>query len=225
MVNTFSIGISDCPILHYFTVRTNPLRMFDLSRFRAVRRSFSLYIVLPIAALTALGQPVVADYVLAKGSEVAPLKMFKDCGNCPEMIALPMGTFTMGAPFGEESSSMVVRDGVITHVIPDDPDYPYFEGPQHRAEIDIRIAMGRNETTYEEWIACEVDGCCGGYVPDTRILRTNQNIGRGEIPQVKGKHPAIRISHLDVMEYATRDEIWSAVTVDTGDKGKLDQVG
>ncbi len=50
-----------------------------------------------------------------------PGKVFKDCRNCPEMVVLPAGTFTMGTPEDE-----VGRE----------PD----EGPMHEVTFDKPFA-------------------------------------------------------------------------------------
>ncbi|CAI8772996.1 FGE-sulfatase domain-containing protein [Pseudomonas sp. IT-P44] len=70
----------------------------------------------------------------AAQATTAPLpgKVFKDCRNCPEMVVLPAGTFTMGTPEGE-----VGRE----------PD----EGPMHEVTFDKPFAMSRYQITAGEW--------------------------------------------------------------------------
>ena len=82
---------------------------------------------------------------------------FKDCADCPEMVVVPSGSFTMGSPSGEYG-----RD--------DD------EGPRHLVIIDYPLAVGVYEVTFSEWDACVADGGCGGYVPD------DDGWGRGNRP-------------------------------------------
>jgi formylglycine-generating enzyme required for sulfatase activity len=66
---------------------------------------------------------------------------FRDCTTgCPEMIVLPGGTFTMGAPPQESARKAN-------------------EGPQHSVTI-APFAVGKFEVTYEEWFACASDGGC-----------------------------------------------------------------
>ena len=48
---------------------------------------------------------------------------FKDCGECPEMVVVPSGTFTMGSPSSEEGRG-------------------YDEDPRHRVTIDYPLAVG-----------------------------------------------------------------------------------
>ena len=54
--------------------------------------------------------------------------VFRDCADCPEMVVIPAGSFTMGSPQSEAS-----RDND--------------EGPQHSVRIPRSIAMGKFEVT------------------------------------------------------------------------------
>jgi len=63
------------------------------------------------------------------------------CPECPEMVVVPAGSFTMGSPPGEEGRS----DN---------------EGPQRQVRIERPFAVGRYEATLAEWDACVTDGGC-----------------------------------------------------------------
>ena len=56
--------------------------------------------LLALTILVTCGAGLVAAdiYDLESGQTVAVLDHFQDCDVCPEMIVLPLGTFTMGAP-------------------------------------------------------------------------------------------------------------------------------
>lgn len=82
---------------------------------------------------------------------------FKDCEVCPEMVVIPAGQFTMGAPSHEE--------GRAAH-----------EGPQHRVTIDEPFAVGKYEVTFDEWDACVVDGGCGYRLGDKGMGRGNRPV-------------------------------------------------
>ncbi len=56
---------------------------------------------------------------------------FKDCADCPEMVVVPAGKFTMGAPKTE-------------------PEYHSSEKPQHEVTIAKPFAVGRFEVTFAE---------------------------------------------------------------------------
>ena len=74
---------------------------------------------------------------------------FRDCLDCPEMVVVPAGSFTMGSPESEEGR----RD---------------HEGPQHEVTIAEPFAVGKYEVTLDEWEACVKGGGCNDYEPDDR---------------------------------------------------------
>ena len=86
-------------------------------------------------------------------------RKFRDCEDCPEMVVVPAGAFTMGSPSGESG-----RHGD--------------EGPRHHVKMWYPFAVGIYEVTFEEWDACVEDGGCGGYVPD------DKGWGRGKRPVI-----------------------------------------
>jgi formylglycine-generating enzyme required for sulfatase activity len=63
-----------------------------------------------------------------------PGAVFQDCPDCPRMVVIPAGEFTMGSPASEAGR---------------DAD----EGPQRTVRITRPIAMGRTEVTQGEWRA------------------------------------------------------------------------
>ncbi|MFM0341669.1 SUMF1/EgtB/PvdO family nonheme iron enzyme [Paraburkholderia fungorum] len=67
----------------------------------------------------------------------------RDCANCPIMIALPAGSFSMG------SST-------------DDPS----EKPVHRVSIGAPFAIGKYEVTVEQWNACASANACQKLTPE-----------------------------------------------------------
>jgi formylglycine-generating enzyme required for sulfatase activity len=78
-----------------------------------------------------------------------PYDTFKECSNCPEMVVVPAGTFTMGSPAGE-------------------PKRNSEEGPQHTVTFARNFAVGRFALTFDQWEACVADGGCNGYKPDSQ---------------------------------------------------------
>lgn len=111
------------------------------------------------------------------------------------MIELPMGDFVMGAPEGEFRRNVTWYDGAFRPVTPEHQWVVPYEGPQRHVTVDIPFAMGRDEVTYDQWMACANDGGCGGYVPPPEL----------EIPA----HPGIK----SVDMTGTMPVIW----VDTAD--------
>jgi len=85
---------------------------------------------LPLPLPRAAAEPAVT------GQPSAP---FRDCYACPEIVALPAGSFMMGD---------------VTGTAPAD------ERPGHEVRLDYRLAIGRYEVTFEEWDACIADAGC-----------------------------------------------------------------
>lgn len=95
----------------------------------------------------------------AEERALRPKDLFKECESCPEMVVVPAGEFTMGAPVTERSS---------------DSD----ERPQHRVVFGNRFAVGRFAVTFAEWDACVAAGGCKNYRPGDR------GWGRGRQPVI-----------------------------------------
>jgi formylglycine-generating enzyme required for sulfatase activity len=99
---------------------------------------------------------------------------FKECDNCPVMIVVPAGTFTMGAPLTEATAE------------------PEFEGarsgrerPQHEVTLAKPFAVSKFEVTFDDWDACASVGACPD-APDAW--------GRGRMP-------VINVSWVDAKKY------------------------
>ena len=82
---------------------------------------------------------------------------FRDCAECPEIVAVPAGEFMMGLRDGERGRS---------------------RKPRHRVRIGEALAVGKYEVTFGEWDTCVAGGGCNGYRPDDR------GWGRGRRPVV-----------------------------------------
>ena len=98
-------------------------------------------------------------HVLTTPQEQAlkPGDLFKECAqDCPEMILLPTGSFTMGSPATE-------------------PGHLSFESPLHTVTIAKPFAVSKFELTFADWDACVAGGGCGGYKP--------KDLGWGRGPQ------------------------------------------
>jgi formylglycine-generating enzyme required for sulfatase activity len=88
-----------------------------------------------------------------------PKDTFKECANCPEMVVLPSGSYTMGSPPSERGRW-------------DD------ESPQHIVTIAKPFAVAKFDITFDEWAACAAGGGCDGYKPP------DQGWGRGRRPVI-----------------------------------------
>ena len=117
-----------------------------------------------------------------------PGERFSDCPNCPEMVWLPAGTFTMGSPGSEEG-----RDG--------------HEGPQHRVTVGYPLAVARTEVTrdqYARFVSAtgrgDGAGCnafdSGDFRWSTSRGWRQPGFGQG------GEHPAVCVSWEEARAYA-----------------------
>jgi formylglycine-generating enzyme required for sulfatase activity len=77
--------------------------------------------------------------------------VFRDCADCPEVVWLPQGEFTMG----EQSAA---------------------SGPRHVVRISYMLAVGRFEVTFAEWDACVSAGGCRGRPDDSGWGRGRQPV-------------------------------------------------
>ncbi len=84
-------------------------------------------------------------------------KVFRDCPDCPEMVVIPAGRFTMGSPANEKDRSSD-------------------EGPQHEVSVKS-FALGKTEVTFAQWDACVAAGGCSHRPGD-------EGWGRGTRPAI-----------------------------------------
>src|SRR6185295_16801688 len=68
----------------------------------------------------------------ARPDAKAAIQTFRDCADCPEMVVVPAGNFSMGSPTSE-------------------PDRNTDEGPQHQVTFAQPFALGKYEVTLGEF--------------------------------------------------------------------------
>jgi formylglycine-generating enzyme required for sulfatase activity/uncharacterized caspase-like protein len=90
-----------------------------------------------------------------------PKDVFKECDECPEMIVVPAGSFTMGSPSSEPERIANFEDQV-------------------RVTLAKPFAVGRFVVTFDEWDACVANGGCDGFEP------SDMGFGRGRRPVING---------------------------------------
>jgi formylglycine-generating enzyme required for sulfatase activity len=95
----------------------------------------------------------------ARERTLQPKESFKECTNCPMMVVIPSGSFTMGSPETEIGRKEN-------------------ESPQHKVTFVQKFAVGHFSVTFDEWDACVTDGGCNGYSPP------DQGWGRGRRPVI-----------------------------------------
>ncbi len=91
--------------------------------------------------------PLVSTIIFAINCSVASAQLagqyIKDCADCPEMVALPAGSFVMGSPPDP-------RPDPFSNAAP--KTSPRWEKPQRRVQI-ASFAIGKYEVTQEQWYA------------------------------------------------------------------------
>jgi formylglycine-generating enzyme required for sulfatase activity len=116
-------------------------------------RVCSIVVALMVLGACSQQQNSSAQPVSGSGATAASIR---DCADCPELVQIPAGEFTMGSP-----SSELYR-GAET---------------QHRVTIPA-FDLGKDEVTFAQWDVCVSDGGCGGHRPD------DQGWGRGTRPVI-----------------------------------------
>jgi formylglycine-generating enzyme required for sulfatase activity len=76
--------------------------------------------------------------LLATLAQAEPVKTFRDCPSCPEMVVIPAGSFVMGTPDSARAS---------------DNDSSNDKEKPARTIAMTSFALGKYEVTQEEWIA------------------------------------------------------------------------
>ena len=112
-----------------------------------------------IFAVTAarVDEPAVKDIAAAK-----PGTVFRDCPDCPEMVVIPAGSFTMGSSASEKTWAS--SHGAS-------PDSVSDEAPQHRVVVRS-FALGKYDVTRAEYAifvretgSASADGCFESSMP------------------------------------------------------------
>ena len=148
----------------------------------------------------------VRGHVLSAAKEQAlkPGDSFKECAQeCPEMIVVPAGSFTMGGTNAAQQ-------------------------PRHGVTIAKPFAVAKYELTFADWDACVAGGGCNGYKPPDQgwgrgqqpVINVNWDDAQAYVAwlsQVTGK--AYRLLSEAEYEYATR--AGTTTTYPWGDDIKL----
>jgi formylglycine-generating enzyme required for sulfatase activity len=113
-----------------------------------------------------------------------PKDIFRECENCPEMVVVPAGSFTMGSPASEKDR---------------DSD----EGPQHIVTISQRFAVGKLHATVDQFAAFVKESGyrarrCVGVEDDCN----RPDRWRNPDLEQEGSHPVVHVSWDDANAYA-----------------------
>jgi formylglycine-generating enzyme required for sulfatase activity len=116
-----------------------------------------------------------------------PKDRFRECENCPEMVVVPAGAFTMGSPAGE-------RDRFDN------------EGPQHVVTIGKPFAVGRQHVSVDQFAAFvretgyEASSKCYTYESGKWSERASRSWRNPGFVQ-EGSHPAVCLTWNDGKAY------------------------
>ena len=125
-----------------------------------------------------------APMTAAQERALKPKDTFRKCENCPEMVVVPAGSFTMGSPTGEKDR---------------DKD----EGPQHVVTIGRPFAVGKLHVTRDQFAAFVRET---GYQASTKCVLSNAFRPPGSWRDTgfaqEGSHPVVCVSWDDANAYA-----------------------
>lgn len=107
--------------------------------------------------LGALGWIVGRELAASGSPAYTPLSTFRDCGDCPEMVKIPAGSFEMVSPKGE--------GGDDKHKL-------------RKVTFAKPFAIGKYEVTFDEWKACAAAKVCEPKEPK------DEGWGRGSRPVI-----------------------------------------
>jgi formylglycine-generating enzyme required for sulfatase activity len=119
-------------------------------------------------------RPAPAQQQPARSGYPVPVgQSFRDCAECPEMVVIPAGRFTMGSPTAEPWRS---------------PS----EGPQREVVAPRPLAVGKFEVTFAEWDACVAASGCS-HRPDA--------VGWDAAGRGRSRQPVMNVSWDDAQQY------------------------
>jgi formylglycine-generating enzyme required for sulfatase activity len=155
--------------------------------------------------LTALLSIAIAE-MAAAGPEQAMQagQTFRDCSDCPEMVAIPAGSFLMGSSTAESARDLeaVVPNREVSFA----EKSITFELPQHPVSINRSFALGRYRVTRGEFAAFvretgySIDGGCTLWIDHTYPVRPDagwQNPGFAQTD----RDPVVCVSWQDTKAY------------------------
>ena len=84
------------------------------------------------------------------------LSRFRDCGDCPELVAIPTGAFEMGSA-------------------PSELGFQSRESPRQSVRVRRRLAVGTHEVSFRQWYRCVDAGGCSQR-PDDSLRQSDRPV-------------------------------------------------
>jgi len=164
----------------------------------------------PVQQQVAVNQPVSPNLVKPSPSATprTPGTKFKECPECPEMIVIPAGNFTMGSPSGEAGRSKN-------------------EGPLHQVTIARPFAVAINDVTRDEYgtFARETNRSGGNCYIFTGLSVAQHADGDWRNPGIQqtDHDPAVCISWNDAQAYISwlNGKLRQTLQVSSGSNGSF----
>lgn len=104
---------------------------------------------MPAASTAAHAAPLTP----AQEKSLKPGDVFRECDRCPEMVALPAGSFMMGTGPNDTVTPASTRKG---------------EEPEHKVTIARPFAVGKFEVLGDEYSLCVDDGGCKSWTSSAK---------------------------------------------------------
>jgi formylglycine-generating enzyme required for sulfatase activity len=130
---------------------TMKLALISMLMFVALQSAATAQHVVPPTAIKPV-PPTTALPAAPQASKTATRNVFKDCADCPEMVAIPAGQFVMGTAPGEEGRELLSEE------------FRNRSRPQHAVDVQS-FSVGKYEVTrgqyrvFAEATGSSSDGC------------------------------------------------------------------